>query len=71
MKWAYRLVMDTGKSVTIVAKSRSKAIEAYRMETGVSRDWMAKHYKVINCGRFDRGSGTVAKNETVQRVWEV
>ncbi len=63
--------MDTGKSVTIVAKSRGKAIEAYRMETGASRDWMAKHCKVINCGRFDRGSGTVAKNETVQRVWGV
>ena len=51
MKWAYRLVMDTGKIVTIAAKSRAKAIEAYCADTGVSREWMAEHCKVINCGR--------------------
>ena len=45
--------MDTGKSVTIVAKSRGKAIETYCRETGVSREWMAEHCRIINCGRAD------------------
>ena len=53
MKWSYRLVLDTGNSVTIVAASRRKAIEAYCKETGVSREWMAEHCKIINCGRDD------------------
>lgn len=53
MKWAYRLIIDTGKSVTIVAKSRKKAIEAYCEETGVSRKWMDEHCRNINCWRAD------------------
>lgn len=53
MKWAYRLVLDTGNSVTIVASSRKKAIEAYCEDTGVIREWMEEHCRIINCGRAD------------------
>lgn len=54
MKWAYRLILDTGESETITAESRKKAIEAYCEEHGTSRKWMEEHCRIINCGRADK-----------------
>lgn len=54
MKWAYRLVFDTGRSVTVVAESRAEAIETYYEETGESREWVKEHCRIINCGRADK-----------------
>lgn len=53
MKFLYRLVMDTGKIVLISAKSRGSAIAEYCKETGVSREWMDNHCKVVCVGRID------------------
>lgn len=52
MKWKYRIVL-AGRSEYIVAEGRGKAIEAYCNLHGVSREWMAKHATIINCGRAD------------------
>lgn len=53
MKWVYRLVLDTGTHETITAESKSKAIDAYCKQHGVSRMWMLEHCRVLNCGRVE------------------
>lgn len=51
MKSLYEIRLDTGKIVYVQEKSRTKAIEKYIKETGVSREWLKNHCVVKNRGR--------------------
>lgn len=51
MKCEYRMIFDTGKVFTVIAKSRGKAIEAFCKEIGASKEWVNTHCVVRNMGR--------------------
>ena len=51
MKYIYKLVLDNGKIFHIRAKSRTKAIEQYCIDYGVSKEWVKAHSRTVNLGR--------------------
>ena len=49
-KHMFKLIFDNGKIFHISAKSRTKAIEIYCIETGVCQEWVRQHCRIVNLG---------------------
>ena len=50
MKSLYKMIFDNGKIFHIRAKCRTKAIEQYCEEYGISEEWVKKHCRIVNLG---------------------
>ena len=50
-RFKFKLVFDNGKIFHFTAKSRTKAIEKYCVEYGVSEEWVKNHCRIVNLGR--------------------
>ena len=50
MKSLYKMIFDNGKIFHIRAKTRTKAIEQYCEEYGISEEWVKAHCKIVNLG---------------------
>lgn len=53
MKSVYKMIFDNGKIFYIRAKSRTKAIEQYCKEYGISEEWVKEHCRIVNQGMCD------------------
>lgn len=49
-KYMYKLIFDNGKIFHISAKTRTKAIEVYCAEYGVSKEWVKQHCRIVKLG---------------------
>ena len=50
MKSVYKMIFDNGKIFHIRAKTRTKAIEQYCKEYGISEEWVKEHCRIVNQG---------------------
>lgn len=50
MKYTFKFIFDSGNIIRVIASSRAAAIAKYSEETGMPKDFIKDHCRIVNEG---------------------
>lgn len=52
MRYQFEFVFDSGRSITVVERTRGQAIRLLSESLSIPKDFIKSHCKITNLGRF-------------------